>query len=250
MIIIKNKQAVSKMTRAGQELAQIFELLKAEVRVGRSTADLDQFIASELRRRGLVSKTLGFRGYRHVSCISLNDEVVHGVPSASRVIKAGDLVKIDICAAWSGYCADMARCFLVDTTQVSPTVQQLVTVAYAALDLGIAQAVPGKRLSDISAAIQAAVEQHGFGVVRDFAGHGVGKFMHEDPEVPNFGRAGMGPVLQVGMTLALEPMITAGAYAVTVLADGWTVQTRDRSWAAHVEDTVLITAAGPQVLTR
>lgn len=250
MIIIKNKQAISKMARAGQELAQIFELLKAEVQVGRSTAALDQWIANQLRQRGMVSKTLGFRGYRHVSCISLNDEVVHGVPRADKLIQAGDLVKIDVCAAWNGYCADMARCFFVNDAQVSTQIRQLVTVAYAALDAGIAQAVPGYHLSDVSVAIQGVIEPHGFGIVRDFAGHGVGKFMHEEPEVPNFGTPGNGPILRVGMTLALEPMITAGGEAVQVLADGWTAQTRDRSWAAHVEDTVLITEAGPRVLTR
>lgn len=186
-------------------------------------------------------------GYRHVSCISVNDVVVHGVPHADCILQLGDLVKIDVCASWNGYCADMARSFFVG--QSSEQAQKLVDVAYQALKKGIDQARVGNRLSDISSAIQQEVEKHGFGVVRDFAGHGIGKNMHEAPEIVNYGKPGKGPVLKEGMTFAIEPMITAGKYNVYVANDGWTVKTVDRSLAAHVEDTIAITNAGPVILT-
>lgn len=249
MIIIKNKQSIVKMARAGQELAQIFEILKDFVKSGVTTINIDTLIAQELKKRDMISKTVGYRGYKYSSCISVNDEVVHGVPSASRVLQDGDLVKIDVCASWNGYCADMARCFFVSDV-VDINVRKLVDVTYEALNVGIAQAIPGRHLSDISAAIQAVIEKNGFGVVRDFAGHGIGKAMHEEPELPNFGQPGKGPILRSGMALAIEPMVTAGKYEVFVAEDGWTVKTQDHSWAAHVEDTVLITEQGPRVLTR
>jgi len=196
----------------------------------------------------MVSQSKGYMGYKHASCISLNDEVVHGVPSSKRLLKDGDLVKVDVCASLDGYCADMARMFVVG--KPSQQVSHFINVARQALDKGIAQAKAGNRLSDISAAIQAEVEKHGFSVVRDFAGHGIGKTMHEDPEVLNFGKPGKGPLLRPGMTLAIEPMITMGTYDVYVTDDGWTVKTMDKSLAAHVEDTVAITQNEPLVLTR
>ncbi len=187
-------------------------------------------------------------GYAHVSCISVNEVVVHGIPSKCIILKSGDLVKVDVCASWSGYCADMARSYFIGTPDKKAL--QLVEVAKRALDKGIAQAKPGNRIGDISAAIQKEVEKHGFGVVRDFAGHGIGKQMHEDPEILNVGKAGAGPVIQVGMAFAIEPMITLGDYRVFVEKDNWTVKTRDNSLAAHVEDTVVVTLNGPKVITR
>ena len=181
-------------------------------------------------------RTKGYMGYRYASCISLNDEVVHGIPSSSRIVCAGDLVKIDVCAAYQGFFADMARTFLVEP--INQKVQQFVNVAYMALDKGIDKAMAGNRLSDISSAIQQEVERHGYGVVRDFAGHGIGRAMHEDPEILNYGVPGKGPLLKKGMALALEPMITMKEYMVFVAHDGWTVKTVDGSLAAHVEDTV------------
>jgi methionyl aminopeptidase len=210
--------------------------------------DLDQWIAKELQARKLVSMTKGYHGYKHVSCISINDVVVHGIPSVLNVLKIGDIVKVDVCASWNGHCADMTRVFFVGP--VSEEAKKLCAVAYAALDKGIAKARAGNRLSDISAAIQAEVEAHGFGVVRDFAGHGIGKQMHEEPEVLNYGKPGCGPILRPGMALALEPMITLGGYQVYVANDGWTVKTVDKSLAAHVEDTIIITEGEPMVVTR
>ncbi|MGB8468210.1 MAG: type I methionyl aminopeptidase [Candidatus Babeliales bacterium] len=248
MITIKNKKAIEKMAHAGRLLAELFELIPALLKPGMSTGELDAWVAQELIKRQLISQSKGYHGYRHVSCISINDEVVHGIPSFKHYMKDGDLVKVDVCAAWSGYCADMARCFAVGT--LPERTCELVLTAQEALDKGIEKAVVGNALSDISAAIQQAVEKKLFGVVRDFAGHGIGKRMHEDPEVLNYGEPGKGPILRAGMTFAIEPMITLGHYDVYVMEDGWTVKTKDRSLAAHVEDTILITDNGPRVLTR
>ncbi len=248
MITIKNKASIAKMHTAGQILAGIMQDVSSLIRPGLSTAQIDAFIAEALKRHELISCTKGYHGYKHVCCVSVNDEVVHGVPSDINVLKAGDLVKVDVCASYKGYCADMARCFFVGT----PTEAQakLVRVAQQALDKGIEKARAGNHLTDISAAIQSEVEKHGYGVVRDFAGHGIGKQMHEDPEILNYGKPGRGPVLQVGMSFAIEPMITNGKFDVYVTKDGWTVKTVDKSLAAHVEDTIVITEEGPQILTR
>ena len=248
MITIKNKIAVAKMEKAGLLLQEVFEIISSFIKEGMSTLDVDTKIAQLLKERNLTSKALGYRGYKHVSCISVNDVVVHGVPSASQILRDGDLVKVDICASHDGYCADMARAYFIG--KPTPEAQKPATVAEDALKKGIEQARAGNRLGDISAAIQAEVEKHGFGVVRDFAGHGIGKQMHEDPEILNYGKAGKGPLLQPGMTFALEPMITQGNYKVYVAEDGWTVRTSDKSLAAHVEDTIAITHDEPKVLTR
>lgn len=249
MIYIKNKLSIQKMTQAGQLLSQVFCSLPSIVCSGISTAEIDAWIENQLKIRKLVSRTKGYCGYKHASCISINDEVVHGVPSSNRIVKDGDLVTIDICASLNDYCADMARNFFVGES--SCEAKKLVDVANSALKKGIEKACVGNRLSDISAAIQQEVESYGFGVVRDFAGHGIGKRMHEDPEILNYGVAGKGPVLYEGMTFAIEPMITAGNYDVYVDEhDNWTVRTTDGSLAAHVEDTIAITSQGPIVLTR
>lgn len=249
MITIKNKQAILKMDKAGSLLSDVFNELTTVIKPGMSTLELDTWVDQYLKKIGLVSQCKGYMGYKHVSCISVNDEVVHGVPSDAKQLQEGDLVKVDICASWKGYCADAARCYFVGATKQEKAVT-FVEVAKQSLDAGIAQALPGNRLSDISAAIQAVVEKNGYGVVRDFAGHGIGKRMHEEPEVLNYGQPGKGPVLQPGMTLAIEPMITMGGYHVYVTNDGWTVKTKDKSLAAHVEDTILITQDKPRILTR
>jgi methionyl aminopeptidase len=248
MIPILNAAAVKKMETSGRLLAEIFEIIAPRVVAGVTTAELDSLIEQEIFARTMIAGSMGYMGYKHVSCISLNDEVVHGIPSAKRTIKAGDIVKVDVSAAYQGYFADMARTFLIEP--VNEQVQEFTAVAYAALDRGIEKAVAGNRLSDISAAIQQEVERHGFGVVRDFAGHGIGKAMHEDPEILNYGAPGKGPRLLQGMGLALEPMITMKEYEVFVAQDRWTVKTVDGSLAAHVEDTVIVTDNGPMIITR
>lgn len=247
MITIKNRASIAKMEEAGAILSNLFTELQPLVKAGTTTAALDQWIEEQIKQRGLVSRMKGYMGYQHVSCISVNDEVVHGVPS-ERVLREGDMLTVDICASFKGYCADMARIFFVGT--VPEQVEKFTQIAEQSLFAGIAAAVPGNRLGDISAAIQATVETAGFGIVRDFAGHGIGKQMHEDPEVLNYGLPGQGPILREGMAFAIEPMITMGRDAVYVTEDGWTVRTEDSSLAAHVEDTIVITSNGPKNITR
>jgi methionyl aminopeptidase len=248
MIKIKNKDSIRKMEQAGQLLVEIFDEIAPLIKPGISTFEIDKEIEARIAQKGLVSRTKGYMGYKHASCISINDEVVHGIPALHKKLKKGDLVKIDVCASWRGYCADMARSFYVG--DMPKDVERLIKNAQRALDKGIAQARPGKSLGDISAAIQAEIEKEGFGIVRDFAGHGIGKSMHEEPEVLNYGDAGQGPILRPGMAFAIEPMITVGGYDVFVADDGWTVKTVDRSLAAHIEDTVVVTEGEPKILTR
>lgn len=248
MITIKNDHMLKKMTEAGRLLAHVFDEVRTYLRPGRTTLEVDAFIEQELAKRQMISGSKGYQGYCHASCISLNDEVVHGVPQEKKVIRDGDLVKIDVCASHEGVFADMTRSFCVGS--VSDKVRKLVAATQEALDEGIAQAKPGNYLTDISAAIQRTVEQYGFGVVRDFAGHGIGSLMHEEPEILNYGKPGMGPMLKHGMAFALEPMTTFKGYNVFIDNDGWTVKTADGSLAAHIEDTVLITDDGPRVVTR
>jgi methionyl aminopeptidase len=248
MIVIKNKRAIDTLRQAGLLLAQVFDMIVPLVKVDVSTLAIEHATTAALESVGLHSESRGYKGYQHATCISLNDEVVHGIPQADKIIKDGDVVKIDICASLHGYCVDMARSYMIGTS--SKKVQHFVYTAQAALDAGILQAVAGNHLSDISAAIQQEVERNDYGVVRDFAGHGIGKAMHEDPEVLNFGKRGQGPLLRAGMTLAIEPMITIGDYRVFVAQDGWTVKTEDKSLAAHVEDTILITEHEPEIFTR
>jgi len=248
MIVIKNKISIGKMEEAGKRLSSIFETVDGQAIEGKSTLTVDAWIEAQLAKLGLESRTKGYRSYRHASCISINNELVHGIPSEKKMIKSGDIVKIDICASWRGYCADMARMVIVG--KVPSKVSDFVDVAQQSLDAGIAQAVAGGRLSNISAAIQQKIEEHGYGVVRDFAGHGIGKRMHEEPEILNYGHPGQGPLLREGMTFAIEPMLTMGSYEVDVMDDGWTVKTRDGNLAGHIEDTVLITDGMPKILTR
>lgn len=248
MIIIKNKTAIKKMEEAGKKLASIFEHMHAQLRPGVSTLSLNDWIEGQLKQEGMRSKTKGYRGYRHASCISVNDELVHGVPRGTKFLAEGDMVTVDVCASWQDYCADMARTFFIG--EVSQAARDLVDTAQQALDEGISKACAGGRLTDISAAVQQVIEKRGFGVVRDFAGHGIGKQMHEEPEVLNYGIAGKGPVLRPGMTLAIEPMATFGSYEVYITNDGWTVKTVDGLLSAHVEDTVVITDDVPKILTR
>lgn len=248
MIVIKNKQAIETMRQAGTLLAHVFDKIAPLIQHNAVTTDIERTVEDMLNASELNAESRGYHGYQHALCISINDEVVHGMPRAHKIIKEGDLVKIDICASWRGYCADMARTYTVGKTM--DQVQQFVQAAQRALDAGIQKAQPGNYLSDISAAIQQTVERHSYNVVRDFAGHGIGKAMHEEPEILNYGRPGRGPILQVGMTLAIEPMITMGNYHVFVADDGWTVKTKDKSLAAHIEDTVLITENGPEIFTR
>lgn len=247
-IIIKNKTIIAKMRTAGQILARILKEIEPFVKEGVSTYELDALIEQKMLLAGLNPVCKGYGSYKHATCISLNDTVVHGVPSKEIILKSGDFVKIDVVGSYKNYCADLARFYFVG--EVSETVRKLAETAQIALDKAIAFVRPGKRLSDISALIQQEVEKEGFGVVRDFAGHGIGRSLHEDPEVPNYGVPGKGPILREGMTLAIEPMITEKSYHVSIMSDGWTAKTVDGGLAAHVEDTIVVTQDGAEILTR
>lgn len=251
MIVRKNRYACSVMKEAGRRLSSIFQEIPSYLREGISTQDLDHYIEKRLQLLGLQSqcKGYGYPPFPAVACISVNDVIVHGIPSSEQLLKDGDLVKIDVCASYNGYCADMARSYFVGNAP-SERASLLVKTAYDALDAGINKVRIGNRVSDVSFAIQCVIEAHGFAIVRDFAGHGIGKKMHEDPEILNFGQPGEGPLIETGMAFALEPMITLGTDKVAIDADKWTARTADRSLAAHVEDTVLVTENGPEITTR
>jgi methionyl aminopeptidase len=251
MIPIKDKTGIARMRDACAIAAEVLALLKPMVRPGITTQDLEEAGRDAIASRGARSACYGYqhgsRRYPAHTCISVNEEVVHGIPSFKRVLHEGDIVSLDIVVEYQGYVGDNA--FTVPVGPVSPPVAKLLAVAQEALGLGIKQAVVGNRIGDISAAIQAHVEAHGFSVVRDMVGHGVGVAMHEPPEIPNFGRAGSGEKIKPGMTLAIEPMVNLGGYKTKVLADGWTVITADKSPSAHFEHTVLTTGSGPEILT-
>lgn len=248
MITIKNKASIQKMEQAGSRLSAILSEVSSIIVEGTSTMFVNNWIEQQLRKHDLVSRMKGYMGYGYVSCISVNNQVVHGVPSESCILKRNDFLTIDVCVSFKGYCADMARMFFVGDALVQ--VRELARVAEASLYAGMAQACVGNRLGDISFAIQQEIGKAGYGIVKDFAGHGIGRRMHEDPEVLNYGSPGTGPVLQAGMALAIEPMITMGSGDVYVADDGWTVYTDDNTLAAHVEDTIIITKDGPKNITR
>ena len=247
MIELKSAREISLMRAGGHILADVVERLRETVRPGLSTLEIDEDVEAFIRGRGALPAFKGYRGFPATVCISINDEVVHGIPSAHRRIKEGDIVGLDLGCIVEGYYADCA--FTLAIGDVPPKVQQLLDVTRESLDVAIAECRAGRRLSDVSHAVQAHVEGHGFGVVRQFVGHGIGRALHEDPQIPNFGEPGRGPQLRPGMVLAIEPMVTMGSWEVKVLDDGWTAVTRDGSLAAHFEHTIAVTENGPEVLT-
>jgi methionyl aminopeptidase len=248
VIYYKSAREIGLMRQAGHILAGVVDMLHETVRPGLSTADIDEEVEEFIRRHGAIPAFKGYRGFPATACISINEEVVHGIPSAHRRVKEGDIVGLDLGCIVDGYYADCA--FTLAVGEVPANVQKLLDVTRESLDLAIEQCRPGRRLSDISHAVQSHVERHGFGVVRAFVGHGIGRALHEEPQVPNFGEPGRGPQLRPGMVLAIEPMVTMGSWEVKVLEDGWTAVTRDGSLAAHFEHTVAITDGEPEVLTR
>ncbi len=247
MIELKSEKEIALMERAGCLVAELLAHLSAMVRPGMRTKELDEASLSYLQQHGGLPAFLGYRGFPASVCISVNEEVVHGIPG-ERKLREGDLVSIDAGAIVEGYYADAALTVGVGT--LSAAAQRLVDTTRRALEAGIAQAVVGNRLSDISHTVQRVVEAEGFGVVREFVGHGIGRALHEDPPIPNFGLPNSGPRLRAGMVLAIEPMVTAGRYDVRVLSDGWTAVTQDGSLAAHFEHTIAITEQGTRVLTQ
>lgn len=244
----KSPREIELMRRAGHILADLMDRLREFVKPGMTTLDVDVEVERFITNRGAKPAFKGYRGFPATICISINEEVVHGIPSAQRRLRAGDIVGLDLGCIVEGYYADCA--FTAALGDVPASVRKLLDVTRESLDLAIEQCRPGRRLSDVSHAVQAHVEAHGFGIVRAFVGHGIGRALHEEPQIPNFGDPGRGPQLKPGMVLAIEPMVTMGSWEVRVLDDGWTAVTKDGSLAAHFEHTIAITEAGPDVLTR
>jgi methionyl aminopeptidase len=246
VIIKKSPEEIEKMARAGAILAATLDLLAGKVRLGVSTAELDQAAERFIRSQDAVPTFKGYRGFPGSICASPNAMVVHGIPGPYR-LKGGDIISIDVGVTLDGWVADAARTFAVDG--VSKQAQNLLGATEQALHAGVAECAAGNRMGDVSSAIQRVAEGAGLSVVRSLVGHGVGQSMHEDPQVPNYGKPGKGPLLEQGMVLAVEPMTTAGRPAVRVAGDGWAIFSQDGSPAAHFEFTVAITADGPKILT-
>jgi methionyl aminopeptidase len=247
MITLKSEREISQMRVACQAVGRILDEMCRMVVPGVSTGELDRYAESRCKELGVKPAFKGYHGFPATVCISVNDEVVHGIPSRKRVLKAGDIVGLDFGVQKDGWFGDSARTVAVG--RISPDAERLLSVTAESLRLGIAQCREGNRLFDIGHAVQNFVEPLGFSVVREFVGHGIGKALHEDPQVPNYGPKGKGLALKVGMVLAIEPMINAGSHEVRVLEDGWTAVTLDHSLSAHFEHTVAITPRGPEVLT-
>jgi methionyl aminopeptidase len=246
-VTIKRAEEIEKMRHAGAILASILEQLRAELRPGQTTGALDQLAERLIREADAIPSFKGYRGFPASICTSINDEVVHGIPSPTRRLAEGDLVSVDIGCIWREWHADCARTWTIG--QVPREVQVLVDTTRRAMEAGIAAAVPGNRLGDVGAAIEAVAHEHGFGVVRPFVGHGIGTSMHEEPQVPNYGKPGSGLRIEPGMCLAIEPMFNLGGDDVYVEDDGWTVRTVDGGLSAHFENTIAVTNDGPDLLT-
>ncbi|MGI5876258.1 MAG: type I methionyl aminopeptidase [Dethiobacteria bacterium] len=246
MITIKSSTEIELMRQAGRIVAETLAMLGNAIKPGITTLELDTMAQRYIRESNAEPAFLGYCGYPASICASINEEVVHGIPS-NRRLKEGDIISIDVGAFYKGYCGDAAVTFPVG--KVSPQAAKLLEVTRGALFRGLQQAVPGNRLSDISSAIQTYTESKGFSVVRDYVGHGIGTKMHEEPQVPNFGLPSRGPLLEKGMVLAIEPMVNAGSWEVETLEDRWTVVTKDRNLSAHFEHTVAILEGGPEILT-
>jgi len=247
-IFLKSPSEIAVMRRAGGILAEVMAWLPGLVEPGLSTLAIDAEIEAFIRRRAATPSFKGYQGYPATACVSINAEVVHGIPSAARRLADGDIVSVDVGCVVGGFHADCAVTLAVG--DVPAPVRRLLDVGRQSLERAIGVCQVGRRLSDVSHAVQAHVERHGLGVVRTFVGHGIGRALHEAPEAPNFGAPGRGPRLLPGMVLAIEPMVTLGAPDVEVRDDGWTAVTRDGSLSAHFEHTVAITTQGPMVLTR
>ena len=246
MIPIKTPDEIAIMRENNRILAQLFEFITPLVQPGITTAELDREAENFILSCGAKPAFKGYRGFPATICASINEEVVHGFPGP-RQLKEGDILSIDLGALKNGFYSDSARTFAVG--KISDKAAKLLRVTEESLYAGIAKAVPGGRLSDIGHAVQQTVEKAGFSVIRDFVGHGIGRQLHEEPQVPNFGRKGFGPQLKVGMTIAIEPMTAAGSWQIRILEDQWTAVTLDRSLAAHFEHSVAITKDGPLVLS-
>jgi len=235
------------MAEAGRIVAEVLEGIRKIITPGMKTKEIDEFAESFIRSKGAKPAFKGYRGYPSSVCTSINEQVVHGIPSPAK-LRNGDIISLDIGVKYRGFFGDAAVTLPVGT--IGKEAERLVNVTEQSLQAGIEQAVAGNRISDISASIQRCAETEGFSVVRTFVGHGIGRELHEEPQIPNYGRPGEGPEIRVGMTLAIEPMVNAGGWEVSILNDGWTAVTKDRKLSAHFEHTVAITKNGQEILTK
>ncbi len=247
VIIIKSHREIEHLRRSNAIVAEVFQELKKVIEPGITTKELDQMTEKIILSRGAIPAFKGYRGFPASLCASINEEVVHGIPGQRR-LKEADIVSLDVGVNLNGYFGDGAISFPIG--EVDPEAKRLLEVTEKALYIGIEKAKPGNRLFDISYAIQSWVEEHGFSVVRDFVGHGIGRDLHEEPQIPNFGSPHQGPRLEKGMVLALEPMVNEGTYGVKILSDGWTVVTADGKRSAHFEHTIAITERGAEILSK
>jgi methionyl aminopeptidase len=245
-IIVKSGPEIALMRQAGRIVAQVLEVLKKQVKAGMTSEELDAIAVREVRQRGAEPSFYHYHGYPANLCVSINEEIVHGIPD-KRVLKEGDIVSIDFGCVYKGFQGDSA--LTVGIGRVTPKARELIETTEGALRAGIAASRAGKHLGDIGYAVQQYVESRGFTVIREYTGHGIGRDMHEDPQIPNFGAPGQGPMLRKGMTLALEPMVSTGDWRTRVGNNDWTVYTMDGSLAAHFEHTIVITDDSPEVLT-
>ena len=246
MIMRKRAEELEKMRRAGRVVGETLQILQAAVKPGVTTQELDEIAEREIRARGAVPSFKGYRGFPATICTSINSEIVHGIPG-QRALKAGDLIKLDCGAIVEGYHGDSA--VTVPVGEVSQEALKLIETTDRSLQAGIAEAKAGNRIHDIGAAVQTTAEGAGFSVVREYVGHGIGRALHEDPPVPNYGKPGTGLKLEPGLVIAIEPMVNVGTYETRLLPDGWTVVTADGALSAHFEHTIAITDDGPEVLT-
>jgi methionyl aminopeptidase len=248
MVILKSPQEIEKIRKACRVVANVLEGIRTKVRAGITTKELDDFAEQLIRDAGAKPAFKGYRGYPCTLCTSVNEQVVHGIPSKGVVLRPGDIISIDVGAVVDGFFGDAA--ITVPVGSITNEAERLIRITEESLLKGIAEAIPGNRLFDISAAVQSHVEAHGFSVVREFVGHGIGRSLHEDPQIPNFGERGGGPKIKAGMVLAIEPMVNAGGCVTRVKEDGWTAVTADGSLSAHFEHTVAVMEDGPLILTR
>jgi methionyl aminopeptidase len=246
MVHIKSLEDVEKIRKASQIVARTLQALGPHVKAGVTTLELDSVAESEIRKAGARPAFKGYRGFPRTLCVSINEEIVHGIPSR-RKLKDGDIVSLDLGAIWDGFYGDAARTFAVGT--ITKEAQNLIDVTRESLRVAIEQARQGNRIGDIGFAVQKFVEAYGYSVVREFVGHGIGRNLHEDPQIPNYGKPGQGPRIKAGMVFAIEPMVCQGGPEVEILEDNWTAITRDRSLAAHFEHSVAITENGPVILS-
>ena len=247
MVILKSAREIALMKKAGYAVAEAFRILKETIKPGMSTMDIDEIVEKTFLANGCTSAEKGYYGYPANACVSVNEELVHGIPSKRKILKEGDIVSVDLVANYQGYMADACRTFAVG--KLSDKAERLVKVTKAAFFEGFKQVVVGNTIGDISHAIQAYVELNGYNVTRDYTGHSIGSHMHEDPTIPNYGKAGTGMRIEPGMTLCIEPMVLEGKKDIRVLPDGWTAVSRDKKLTAHYENTVVVYSDKVEIIT-